>query len=129
LAALAPDDRPVDADGAARAAVGLLRQPGGAVLWFGEPPSGALPALAARHSVVVMLPREPAVEALLDAPPGVPRRFWAGLAAERRLAADRMLADRLRRSGVAVVSEAPARLEAAVWAALNRGSRASRRAR
>jgi uncharacterized protein (DUF58 family) len=129
LAALASDDQPADADGAARAVLGLLRQPGGAVLWFGEPPSGALSALAARHSVVAVLPREPAVEALLDAPPGVPRRFWAGLAAERRLAADRVLADRLRSRGVAVVSETPARLEAAVWAALPRGSRASRRAR
>jgi uncharacterized protein (DUF58 family) len=129
LAALAPDDQPADADGAAHAALGLLRHRGGAVLWFGEPPSRALPALAARHSVVAMLPRVPAVEAFLDAPPGVPRRFWAGLAAERRLAADRVLADRLRSSGVAVVSEAPARLEAAVWTALTRGSRASRRAR
>ena len=129
LAALAPDAQPADPEGAARAALRLLRQPQGAVLWFGEPPTGGLRALAARHSVVVVMPREPSVEALLVAPPGAPRRFWTALAAERHLAAMRSKADQWRQRGVAVVSETPARLEAAVWAAVTRGPRASRRAR
>jgi uncharacterized protein (DUF58 family) len=129
LAALGPDVLPADPEGAARAVSRLLRQPQGAVLWFGEPPTGGLRALAARHSVVVVIPREPAVEALLVAPPGTPRRFWTALAAERRLAGMRSKADEWRDHGAAVVSETPARLEAAVWAAVSRGPRASRRAR
>jgi len=36
---------------------------------------------------------------------------------------------REKRIGVVVVSETPARLEAAVWAAVTRGSRANRRVR
>jgi uncharacterized protein (DUF58 family) len=129
LASLVPDAQPGDAAGAAKAASRLLRQPHGAVLWFGEPSSEGLRRLAVRHSVVVVMPREPAVEALLDVPPGTPRRFWTALAAERHLAAMQARADGWRRCGAAVVSETPARLEAAVWAAVPRGSRASRRAR
>jgi uncharacterized protein (DUF58 family) len=128
LAALMPDAQPGDVEGAAAAASRLLRQPQGAVLWFGEPSSEALCRLAARHRVVVVVPQEPAVEALLDAPPGTPRRFWTALAAERHLAERRAEADRWRQRGIAVVSETPARLEAAVWAAVSRGARASRRA-
>jgi hypothetical protein len=99
------------------------------VLWFGDPASQALRAVAARHSVVVVLPREPIVEALVDASPETPHRFWTALAAERFLSAARERADSLRRIGVVVVSETPARLEAAVWAAVSRGSRANRRVR
>ena len=129
LASLTPDTQPGDAEAAARAALRLLRQPQGVVLWFGGTPSDGLRALAARHSVVVVMPRESAVEALLQAPPGTPRRFWTALAAERHLASVREQVRALRRAGVAVVSETPARLEAAVWAAVPRGSRANRRAR
>ena len=129
LAGLVSDSQPFDAAAAARAALRLLRQPGGVVLWFGEPSPDGLRSLAARHTVVVVMPREPAVEAIAEAPPGSPRRFWAALAAERRLAARGEQAAALRGRGIAVVSETPARLEAAVWAAVPRGSRASRRAR
>ena len=129
LAALVSDPQPGDAQVAARAALRALRRPAGVVLWFGDPAPEVLRAVAARHSVVVVAPREPLVEALVDASPGTPRRFWTALAAERYLAAARGRADGLRRIGVVVVSETPARLEAAVWAAVTRGSRANRRVR
>jgi hypothetical protein len=99
------------------------------VLWFGDPVPEVLRAVAARHSVVVVAPREPVVEALVDASPGTPHRFWTALAAERHLTAARERADGLRRIGVVVVSETPARLESAVWAAVTRGSPANRRVR
>lgn len=129
LATLTPDLQPGDPEVAAQAVTRLLRRPQAAVLWFGEPSVEGSRRLAARHSVVLVVPREPAVEALLDAPPVAPRRFWTALAAERHLAQRRAQADRWRQSGVAVVSETPARLEAAVWAAVSGGPRASRRAR
>jgi uncharacterized protein (DUF58 family) len=129
LAELVSDPQPGDAGVAARAALRALHRPAGVVLWFGDPASQALRAVAARHSVVVVLPREPVVEALVDASPETPHRFWTALAAERFLIAARERADSLRRIGVVVVSETPARLEAAVWAAVSRGSRANRRVR
>lgn len=137
LATLVPDALPAEPGAAARAAARLLRHPG-LVLWFGDPlcaepdaatMPAALRALAARHSVVVLAPREAAVEALAEAPPGEPRRGWVALAASRRLAAARDRAELLRRGGLRVVSAAPARLEAALWAAAPRPAPASRRAR
>lgn len=137
LATLAPDAMPAEPEAGARAASRLLRHPG-LVVWFGDPlcadPAAlaappALRALAARHSVVVVAPRETAVEALAAAPPGEARRGWTALAASRRLAAARARAEVLRRNGLRVVSAAPARLEAAVWSAGPRPGPANRRAR
>jgi uncharacterized protein (DUF58 family) len=129
LAALVSDPQPGDAGVAARAALRALLRPAGVVLWFGDPEPESLRSVAARHSVVVVMPREPGVEALVDGSPGTPRRFWTALAAERFLTAAHERADSLRQIGVMVVSETPARLEGAVWAAVPRGSRANRRVR
>lgn len=137
LAVLQPDALPAEPAVAAAAATKLLGGRG-TVLWFGDPLCEApdtttvparLRTLALRHSVVVIAPREPSVEALLDAAPGGPRRGHIALAAERRLAAGRARAALLRRNGLEVVSETPARLESAVWAATRRTIHASRRAR
>ena len=137
LATLTADAMPAEPDAAARAAARLLRHPG-LVLWFGDPlcadPGAssvppALRALAARHSVTVLVPREAAIEALAAAPPGDPRRGWTALAASRRLAAARARAEVLRRNGLRVVSAVPARSEAAVWSAGPRPGPANRRAR
>jgi len=129
FAALVPDPMPADPQVAVRAALRILRQPGGVVLWFGDPPAEPLLALASRHSVVVVMPREQEVEALATADDPKPGRFWTALAAERRLAATRERAALLAARGIAVVNETPARLEAAIWAALPRARRANRRAR
>ena len=137
MATLAPDALPSGPEAGARAAARLLRH-AGLVVWFGDPmcddpralaPPPALRSLAARCALVVVLPPEPELEAMTALPPGTPRRGWTALAAERRLAAARVRAETLRRSGARVVSASPARVEAAVWSAATRPAPSSRRAR